>query len=226
MVQESLLWRIFQAKSNVVTIHEQNPSYVNGVITWIYRQDIKAVLYIPAVINDATNLFRVANYFCPDDLQAQIKSRIQQALQEKLEYTIRYLILGKEHTRSPNITRMQFSHFMKGVAIAYDLDNAWAKSVFVDFVAKTRFWIFCDDTFRSMCMETPEFYYTLVDRFVKVATQPFWSAQLPTDCYFCTRLDSDDQEIYWTRTITRWKRLFAVCSFCASIGKLEGPEED
>ncbi|KAI1378976.1 hypothetical protein F4677DRAFT_442705 [Hypoxylon crocopeplum] len=228
-----------ESKTGKVTIREQDPTHVDWVIYWIYTRELldKDFKNVNLVYEACIDLYNIADFFCLRDLQEEAKSHFQKTMPEAVTYMMRYVIPGKENLGNPEEVSSHLADFFAGVESAYKNNYDWAKSEFIGLVAQTNYWVFCNDTFRSLCKDIPAFYQDLVEKFVEAGTRPSWCPKPPMDCRYCSRLDENksdsasgegsgddklqeegkddgNEEVYWTKFVMKRSRLYAICNYC------------
>ncbi|KAI0838002.1 BTB/POZ protein [Hypoxylon sp. FL0890] len=205
-----------EAKNSKVIIHEQDPKHVNWVITWIYSYEFYEADFTLEldIYENYLKFYHIADFFCLGDLREHIKKKLEATLEAKAKRALRFYILGKRRSNNTEAVTAEFAGFFIGVQAAYKFNYDWAKSAFVDFVARTHYWIFCNDTFRSQCKTIPEFHQNLLEGFLEVATKPPWSPEPPQQCFGCGVACEVDDDGLWDTVSVRPDGYYAWCRSC------------
>ncbi|KAI1141088.1 hypothetical protein F5Y05DRAFT_423901 [Hypoxylon sp. FL0543] len=210
-----------EAQENKVVIREQDPKHVNWVITWIYCHEFHKEDFADEddLYENYLKFAHIADFFCLRGVQPQIQEQLTAVLEAKVRCTLRYYILGKDRYEDKEAIASEFSGLIEGVEAAYKFDYSWAKSAFIDFVAQTRYWIFCNPHFRVLLRErVPGFYQDLLEGFSEFATDPHWSPSPPEECLFCDDgwqdAISNGEERYWEKISYFCSTVFALCNRC------------
>ncbi|KAI1417247.1 BTB/POZ protein [Hypoxylon sp. FL1857] len=206
-----------EAQNNKVVIREQDPKYVDWIITWIYTYELDEAVLIDEdnIYENCLRFFRIAEFFLLYDAQEHIKKKFEAALKAKVLRALYYYIPGMAFTEDANAVSSEFASFFRGVELAYQFDYDWAKSAVVKLVVRTQYWIFCNDTFRSNCRTIPEFHQTLLEGFAEVATDSAWKPTPPDSCYNCGLfVNAGNLLKHWAVKVKKNRQYWLVCDYC------------
>ncbi|KAI0138192.1 BTB/POZ protein [Hypoxylon sp. NC0597] len=214
--KKALCGQFTESQCAKVVIHEQDPKHVNWILTWIYSREFDKEDFTEEqdTYENYLKFYRIADFFCLEDAQAQARKKLEETLNTKVGDTMAYYVPGMDYSGDEETISDDYSGFFNGVRLAYQFGYDWAKSAFVNLVAQTNYWIFCNDIFRSQCKTVPEFYQDLINRFVEVSTSSNWSSSPPSKCYSCKKKREVGGKFYWGKAIVKNGAYWALCSSC------------